>query len=91
MKKTCIVIVAVAALSGATVQAYDPMPDPRMARGGPGSGAGVMPPIGVSSFVDGLPTPTAGNKRQIGQPRFGTQERNRISGAGGYDSFDRRQ
>jgi hypothetical protein len=91
MKKICIVMAAAAVLCGAAVQAYDPMPDPRMARGGPGSGAGVMPPIGVSSFVDGLPTPTTSNKRQIGQPRFGTEERNRISGAGGYDSFDRRK
>ena len=87
MNRTCLVIAA-AALGAASVQAYDPMPEPRMARGGPGSAAAVMPPIGVSSFVDGLPQPANENKRLTGQPHFGTQKR--VNGAGGYDSFDRR-
>ncbi len=89
MRRACIIMSAAAALAAASVQAYDPTPDPRMARGAQGVYAGsVAAPVGVNGFVDGvyLPVPA---KPKRGQPVFGNYERTRKGGTGGYNNDDR--
>jgi len=74
---------ALACGGAASAYAYDPMPDPRMANGPPAVGAAET--YGGASFLE---MQSLGNNvrrdRYAGQAPFGTSERKRISGSGGY-------